>query len=272
MMYLNESAASEKAHSLGLTYYGFGRWGKDGLCTHETTKDKTLVPFVRKHPKHKVEGTKEDKNKHPSVYEDDDLMYHKTAVEQKEFSKKLPTKNVDAACLYLQVLHSLAIQTGTSVHDMMKKYNPTGDDLYGISLPKIIAGFKRVEVNGEKLDPKVHALNDLDEAVKTVREGTPVLCMVKTYGSLMMSMSKKSKESMKKVRETGDLDVIAKSNAGKEGLYHVLMLVGVDKKENKVIFRDSEKDYAKNGFLKVDMDYFKKKNPEEILKFITITP
>jgi hypothetical protein len=269
LLSLFESKASEHARSMSLNYYGFGRWGADGLVSHHTVNGE-LVPFVRKAAKSKLASTSPSgaHPSHPHVYEDENLVFHKGAVAQQEFSHKLPTKNKEAACLYLQVMHSLALQSGVGVDEMMKKYNPQGDELYGVSLPRIIKGFSRVE----GMDPKVHTAENLDDAIEMIRHGTPVLCMVKTHGALMRSMSKKSRESKKKLEKTGVLDVIAKDESNNEGLYHALMLIGYDKTKRRVLFRDSEPEYAKNGFLSIDIDYFKHKNPNEILKFIAVTP
>ena len=266
MISLFESKASILARSMSLNYYGFGRWGIDGLVSHHTVNG-NLVPFTRKTPKVKIEAGKVPHPSHPHVYEDHNLVFHKGAVYQPEFSKRLPTKNKEAACLYLQVLHSLALQSDVSIEAMMKKYNPLGDDHYGISLPKIINGFKRVE----GLDPKVRTADTIEEAIDVVRRGTPVICMVKTFGALMRSMSING-ESKTKLEKTGVLDITQADESGRDGLYHALMMVGYDKKTGRVLFRDSEPEYAKNGFLSVDINYFKKKNPDEILKFLVVTP
>jgi hypothetical protein len=44
-----ESEASKEAKRLGLTYMYFGRWGKDGVVTHDTQKGK-LVPISTQSP------------------------------------------------------------------------------------------------------------------------------------------------------------------------------------------------------------------------------
>ena len=44
-----ESAAAEEARSMGLQYYGFGRYGKDGKVTHRSIHDKLVQ--VEKNPK-----------------------------------------------------------------------------------------------------------------------------------------------------------------------------------------------------------------------------
>jgi len=44
---LEESKASQAAKSQGLSYMGFGRWGKDGVVTHTTDNDR-LLPVAKK--------------------------------------------------------------------------------------------------------------------------------------------------------------------------------------------------------------------------------
>ena len=45
-----ENGAAEEAKKLGLTYFGFGRWGKNGVVTHHTVHD-SLVEVTKDKPK-----------------------------------------------------------------------------------------------------------------------------------------------------------------------------------------------------------------------------
>ena len=64
----SESAAAQEARSMGLQYYGFGRYGKNGKVTHRSVHDKLVAvkDFVPEQPKIPVSGSstqKEDVNK-----------------------------------------------------------------------------------------------------------------------------------------------------------------------------------------------------------------
>lgn len=87
-----ESDASKQAKKLGLTYYGFGRYGKDGETTHKSINGKlTKVPednfdyTTMQRIAAKIPGTKSHKKE-----KDFDKAYKDTLIYFRDMLKKDP--------------------------------------------------------------------------------------------------------------------------------------------------------------------------------------
>ena len=317
--YLGENKkTTAEAKGMGLEHYGGGRWGKNGT-TLFTTYYGTLIPFHGKSKKVIPEPEldqgkppsnpkKPPKENHQHVYEDDELMVHTKALDHDAFDDTGKTRSEDP-CLYNQVLHSIQMETGVSSRELMKKFNPVGRHGYGVSLQQAVEGFNGKEIDGKKLDVRVtDATNHLEDALTQVRNGNPVVCMVHTYGAIMVAMGNhgRLKSNMDKFQKAGGILKPAPGdgelNDKNADQYHALMLIGIDKKEGMAIFRDSQNDYAydgsdmeyedrkagmsasekkrfdqvhgherkkRGGFLKIPLSYLEQ-NRKAILKFITI--
>jgi hypothetical protein len=228
--YMTESETGERAKAMGLQYMKVGRWGKDGVSLYRQ-KHGQLIPVKKnagKTPHH--------------VHDSEDLLYLKNTLHHDEFQSIKPKED---DCLTLQVAHTAAMALGISPKAILDQYHP--DTKWGGNLAQIISDIQdKVVINGKKIKINVDRLKDIDDALDTVKQGHPVICMVKTFGSIMNS----------KMNHTGELDFQKKDSS--VDLYHALMLFGYDKKQGKALFRDSDSSGYKNGFLKVDMKHLKK--------------
>lgn len=332
--YLTENKkTTEQAKSMGLEHYGGGRWGKNGVTLY-TTYYGTLMPFHGKARSVKPKPTPEDKKpivktkkekliqdksgRKDRVYDDENLMVNTKALDHEAF-QHVGKPRSEQACLYNQILHTVNIELDTDSKEVMKQYNPKGDSTYGIDLPTLIKGFNNVEFDGKKVNIDLVGTPDtIESALKEVSNGEPVIAMISTAGGIMQTMGnpesdaspRLQKNSKRFVKKGGVADPRPEDESFGDKFknhYHALMLIGYDKKEDMVIFRDSQHDYAFGedvhykekkaewdkmtpkqkalldpavrkefeelkerkigGFLKVPMSYFKK-HPNAILKFL----
>ncbi len=230
-----ESETSDRAKEMGLEYMHVARWGKDGKAVYRQAKGE-LIPIKK--------NAEVSKTAH--IHDTDDLLYLKNALHHKEFQK------MDAkgdACLYLQVVHTVAMQLGISPKVIADQWYPKIPKR-GLTLDEIISGIQdNVEINGKKIKLGADNVGSLDNALEAVKSGVPVICMAKTHGTVMNS----------KFLSDGTLK-IRKKNADYDDQYHALMLFGIDKKNGQVLFRDS--DHDDSSFMSVSNDQ-DKENPKQ---------
>jgi hypothetical protein len=257
-----ESETSERAKDMGLTYMHVARWGKDGKAVYRQAHGE-LIP---------IKKNSESTTSH--IHDDENLMFLKNALHHQEF-KKIKAKG--DACLYLQVVHSVAMQLGISPSVISDQWYPK-IPTKGLTLEQVIDGLsKNVVINGKKLSIDAEKVDDLDSALEVVKTGVPVIAMAKTAGTIMNS----------KFLSDGTLKLRKKSVSDDNHMYHALMLFGIDKKHGQVLFRDSDhddssymsvsKDTDRNtgetattkGFMKLDYGFLKRE-PKSFSGFIKV--
>lgn len=269
--FLDESAkTTAQAKAMGLTHMGFGRWGKNGVQTHKVYYG-TLI---------EVEPKKQKPTTHQDVHEDEQIIVQYKALDMDQF-QDVGKPRAEDPCIYNQVLHAASLKTGISPRELMKRFNPKGQNGYGITLDDAISGFEGHEKDGKKLKiDVVGAIDDVDAALDRVKNGDIVLAMVHSYGGIMASIGNKNsihKELVKNnkefVKNKGLVKARGKSmvNDDRNNFFHAVMLIGYDKKEKNLIFRDSQHDYARDGFFRVPIDDVRS-GIAEVLKFVVLDP
>ena len=254
-VYLSESPTADRAKSMGMEYMLVARWGKNGVSMYRQSHGE-LIPIKKNISKH-----------HPAVHDSPDLMYLTNTMHHEEF-KSIETKK--DSCLVNQVVHSVAMQLGISPKDIFDQYYPKSVGGM-LSLESIFKGIQnKVTINGKKISLELHDTPDIDSALEIVKMGVPVLVMVKTNGSIMKGTVKKD----------GIVHPV-KARPPANDTFHALMLIGVDKKNDHAIFRDSEHEHLNKaaretggdytpGFLKVDKAYLKT-NKQAVAKYLKVS-
>ena len=259
--YLFEQTAKEQARSMGLHYMGFGRWGKDGQILYKTYYGK----LIKSEPKEV-----KTKNSIPKgLYKDDNLVYIKKAFDSEvegdsQFHANLDTKNPGADCLLRQIIHTVSIQSGKSPEELLSKFNPNGHELFGHTLDTIVSGLN----DSHDLDIKVYQINNIDDAIKVLHEGTPVVAVFDAYGPLMLSAERGGKK-VREYKKTGDLEIYNYKDGPKGTMYHSFLLVGYDKKAGRVIFRDTSPNHGFKGYVRVKYTDLKSR-PDLISRYMEV--
>lgn len=261
-----EELAKDQARRMGLHYMGFGRWGKDGKILYKTYYGR-LVPHHGGEVENK--NTVEFPFQNPNVYKDENLSYIKGAFDKEkegdsDFHTHLETLNPGADCLFRQIVHSVAIQKGISAKEIVDKFNPQGDALFGHKLSDIVDGIN----HALKIDMKVYGVDNIDDAIKVMHEGTPVVAVFDAYGPLMMSAERGGKK-VREYRKTGNLEIYNYKDGPKGTMYHAFLLVGYDKAEGRVIFRDTTPKNGFKGYVRVKYEDLKNM-PNLVQKYMEI--
>lgn len=258
---IQESIAGDKAKKMGLTHMGFGNWGRDGVVLYRQSFA-NLLPVKQKA---KPAAVKE-KPQEPKVYEDENLMFLPSAFDRDHFENVKKTTNEDAPCLLLQSVHTISTQLGIHPNKILDKFDPAGREFHGHTLAEIYDGINGLEIDGKIINLDIDVIENIDDALAVVRKGKPVICMVQTFGPLVLGMSKHADDEFK---NTGVVK-LKKRREDKTGSYHALMLAGLDKAADHVIFRDSEHNYSFKGFVKVGYSNIKN-TPSLISRYIELT-
>ena len=187
------------------------------------------------------------------VYVKDDQTLHViTDLVKRDFG--LNFEKIGGGCLTTQMIYTMATAAKIEPKVLVDAINKSkvSSGVRGVTLEKLFTVFngKNILVDDEMLKFKlsVEAYHTLDESIKEVKSGQPIVFIVgNSY--LLRSLNGVDK------RGNGIADLtpeeVRNSNLGEASSFHAFMLIGYDSKDDLVILRDTRSMYAYKGFVKV---------------------